>query len=95
MIAKVLHTFSVRDFAELYQMYKDKELGLVEQRIPENIVGKLFKVDGFVKTEGTLNESGTGLGLILCKEFIGWHKGKIWVESKIDEGSKFSFSIPK
>ena len=37
MIAKVLHTFSVRDYAELYQMYKDKELGLVEQRMPDDI----------------------------------------------------------
>jgi len=63
--------------------------------IPENIIGKLFKVDEYVKTKGTSNESGTGLGLILCKEFIIWHKGKIWVESKIDLGSKFSFSIPK
>jgi hypothetical protein len=37
MIAKVLHTFSVRDYAELYQMYKNGELGIVKQRIPQNI----------------------------------------------------------
>lgn len=46
MIAKVLHTFSVRDYAELYQMYKEKELGLVEQRIPENIVEQIAGDEG-------------------------------------------------
>lgn len=37
MIAKVLHTFNVRDYAELYEMYKDGELGIVEQRMPDDI----------------------------------------------------------
>jgi hypothetical protein len=46
MIAKVLHTFSVRNYAELYQMYKDGELGLVEQRIPEGIVEQVAGEDG-------------------------------------------------
>jgi hypothetical protein len=46
MIAKVLHTFSVRDFAELYQMYKDGELGLVEQRMPNDIVEQIAGDEG-------------------------------------------------
>jgi hypothetical protein len=46
MIAKVLHTFSVRDYAELYEMYKDGELGIVEQRMPEGIVEQVAGDEG-------------------------------------------------
>ncbi len=55
---------------------------------------KLFQFGEQYKTEGTSNERGTGLGLILCKEFIDRHKGKIWVESKPGEGSNFYFTVP-
>jgi two-component system sensor histidine kinase/response regulator len=44
--------------------------------------------------DGTENEKGTGLGLVLCKELIQKHGGEIWVESTLDEGSTFFFSIP-
>ncbi len=63
--------------------------------INEKNISKLFSVEHKVQTKGTDNELGTGLGLILCKEFIDWHKGKIWVESEINIGSIFSFTIPK
>lgn len=60
----------------------------------EDTVSKLFKLDSTHSTLGTNNEAGTGLGLILCKEFVEKHGGKIWVESKLNEGSKFIFYLP-
>ena len=60
---------------------------------PENL-SKLFRIDTNVSTKGTANETGTGLGLILCKEFIGKHNGKIWVESEEGKGSEFKFTLP-
>ena len=61
---------------------------------PENIE-KLFKIETNFSTRGTGNEKGTGLGLLLCKEFIAKHGGKIWVTSQPGTGSTFSISIPK
>nr|MDA3779516.1 tetratricopeptide repeat protein [Bacteroidales bacterium] len=55
---------------------------------------KLFSIDKHFVTIGTSNERGTGIGLLLCEEFIKKHNGKIWIESKIGKGSKFIFSIP-
>ena len=55
---------------------------------------KLFRIDIHFTTNGTNNEKGTGLGLILCKDLIEKNKGKIWVESEPNIGSKFFISIP-
>jgi len=55
---------------------------------------RLFKIDQSFSVPGTQNEKGTGLGLILCKEFIDKHGGKIWAESEPGVGSIFCFTIP-
>ncbi len=62
--------------------------------INKNKMENLFRVDKNESTKGTANEEGTGLGLLLCKEMIEMHTGKIWVESEVDKGSKFIFTIP-
>lgn len=60
---------------------------------PENLL-KLFIAGESVKTKGTDNEQGTGLGLILCKEFVEKNGGTLKAESKPGEGSTFIFSVP-
>ncbi len=62
--------------------------------IDQASLGKLFRIDESYSTYGTAKEKGTGLGLILCKEFIDKHDGKIWAESEAGSGSAFSFSLP-
>ncbi len=55
---------------------------------------KLFRIDAQLTSIGLEGEKGTGLGLILCKEFIGMHGGEIWAESEIGLGTKITFRIP-
>jgi len=62
--------------------------------IPDNVVKNLFRIDKSITTKGTKGEKGTGLGLLLCKEFVDKHKGSIAVESKLNEGTKFIIELP-
>ncbi len=75
--------------------------GIITISVKDNGVGispesrkKLFRIDENHSTRGTQNEKGTGLGLILCREFIDKHGGQIRVESEVGKGSTFYFSLP-
>jgi PAS domain S-box-containing protein len=62
--------------------------------ISQESIDKLFRIEETHSTLGTQKEKGTGLGLLLCKEFVEKHRGRIWVESEVGKGSTFRFSIP-
>lgn len=68
---------------------KDSGIG-----ISPEMIGKLFRIDSRTGRKGTEGELSTGLGLLLCKEFVEKHGGKIWVESEEGKGSNFYFTIP-
>lgn len=70
-------------------MVKDTGVGM-----DENTRKKLFRLDETQSTAGTDNEAGTGLGLVLSKEFVERHGGQIKVESELGKGSKFIFTLP-
>ena len=68
---------------------KDTGTGINKKNIDH-----LFKVGSNYSKSGTENEKGTGLGLLLCKEFVEIHNGRIWVESEEGIGSEFKFTMP-
>jgi signal transduction histidine kinase len=74
---------------------------IAEIAISDNGVGikpselkKLFDISQVISKTGTAEESGTGLGLLICKDFIEKHGGRIWVESESGSGSDFKFTLP-
>ncbi len=67
----------------------DSGIGMTEE-----VQRKLFKIEEHHTSLGTEGESGTGLGLILCKDLVKKNNGKIWVESELRVGSTFSFTLP-
>ena len=58
------------------------------------MVNNLFLIDVNTCRPGTMGEPSSGLGLILCKEFVTIMGGEIWIESKENSGSNFTFSLP-
>jgi signal transduction histidine kinase len=67
----------------------DNGIGINSEKI-----SRLFEATHLKSTKGTENESGTGLGLMICKDFIEKHNGKIWVKSEVGKGSEFCFTLP-
>ena len=67
----------------------DKGIGMTEE-----VAKNLFRIDSAHSTYGTSGEKGTGLGLIICKEFIEKHSGIIKVETEPNKGSVFTFTLP-
>ncbi len=85
----------------LVNVYAESNQSYVTITVSDNGVGispteinKLFDLSQKITSVGTENEKGTGLGLLLCKEFVEKHNGKIWVESQLGKGSDFKFEIP-
>lgn len=74
---------------EVMMEVRDNGVGMSKEAL-----SKLFRIEAGFSTRGTINEEGTGLGLILCKEFISRHEGKIWAEGEAGKGSRFFFTLP-
>lgn len=84
-------TISIDDQDIMWKIsIKDNGIG-----ISDNNLNKLFNIDSNPTNIGTDQETGTGLGLILCKEFVERNGGEIWVESILGKGSTFYFTVPK
>ena len=63
--------------------------------IPQKKISRLFHMEESVTTLGTENEKGTGLGLLLCKEFVEKNNGRIWIESEEGVGTKIKIALPE
>lgn len=85
---KILITVT-QNSEETYFSVEDNGVGITNEALK-----KLFKIEEKTSTEGTNKEVGTGLGLLLCKEFVEMHGGRIWVESEVGKGSEFKFVLP-
>ena len=84
-----LHIHAEKNEKEITISVADEGVGMHERELDN-----LFCSEQNHSTQGTNNESGTGLGLILCKEFTEMHEGKIWAESEPEKGSTFYFTLP-
>jgi signal transduction histidine kinase len=80
---------SVGEDKKVVVAIKDTGIGM-----SKDLVDKLFQLHVQTGRPGTDGEPSTGLGLVLCKEFIEKNGGKLWVESEVGKGSNFYFSIP-
>ncbi|MCX6152649.1 MAG: HAMP domain-containing sensor histidine kinase [Candidatus Kapabacteria bacterium] len=69
---------------------KDNGIGMTEQQL-----SNMFKIGRAMSTVGTNNEKGTGLGLIICRDFVEKNSGKMWAESAVGKGATFHFTLPK
>lgn len=65
------------------------------QGIKKELQSKLLKGNEYISTYGTHNEKGSGLGLILCRDFVKMNKGKLWFSSQENRGTTFYFTVPR
>jgi len=82
-----INSYETNDYVQI--SVKDSGIGMSEYTI-----SKLFKIAEQNTIEGTAGESGTGLSLIICKEYIEKNSGKIWAKSTENKGSTFYITIP-
>ena len=85
----------------IIDIFVESGRGMAQIRVSDNGMGmerqileSLFSLDKNFTSKGTAQESGTGLGLVICKEFIEKNSGQIWVESEPGKGSKFYITLP-
>jgi len=81
--------FAEKNHSKVLITVSDNGIGIESGRLKT-----LFDITQIQTTLGTEEEKGTGLGLLICKEFVEKHNEKIWVESKVGQGSSFKFTIP-
>ena len=79
-----------RDDGFLQVTIKDTGTG-----ISNEIMGKLFNINEMVKCQGTESEPGSGLGLIICREFIRIHQGRLWIDTEPGKGTTVNFILPE
>ncbi len=85
---KVTLSAKINNDSHIEISVKDTGIGMSQSMIDD-----LFRIDIKNSRKGTEGELGTGLGLLLCKEFIEIHGGKIWVESTVGAGTTFHFTL--
>jgi signal transduction histidine kinase len=73
---------------EIVTSISDTGIGMDAKRIQQILNGEI------ISSSGTEKEKGTGLGLVLCQDFVRRNNGKFWIESKVGEGTTFNFSLP-
>jgi PAS domain S-box-containing protein len=77
------------------QKSENLEVNITDQGVGMNreSLGKLFRIDTYYSTSGTMGETGTGLGLIICKEFVEKNNGRIKATSSMGEGTTMTFTL--
>lgn len=84
-----INIYTEKDHKNVIIIVSDNGIGMDNES-----QSKLWDFTNTVSTTGTADEKGTGFGLILCKEFVEKHYGKIWVESELGKGADFKFTMP-